>query len=320
MRAVRGALVIVALLCAVVAGSYAIHRGPIPRAAIPGPTTAPRPPRPATTVTIPPTTTTTLPHAPLGLQWAPFGTAVGGRSPMELAFPSGTAAAPTAAVVWLDRTQVIPQLIPGTKLPGGVGWNPFAEVPLAERAMLVAAFNGGFMFTDARGGFFAEGRTAYPLIAGAASLVIHADGTATVGVWGRDVSVDPTVVAVRQNLVLMVDGGAPTADTVRPYPFWGLTPTKSEVVWRSAIGVDSLGNLIYAAAANIVPAALAALMVQAGCIRAMEFDINHGFVTFNSYAQIASGVTGSRLLASMANSGDRYLAPDTRDFVAVLHR
>ena len=61
-------------------------------------------------------------------------------------------------------------------------------------------------------------------------------------------------------------------------------------------------------------------MVQAGCVRAMQLDINHGFVTFNTYAPAASGVTGTRLLTSMANGGDRYLAPDTRDFIAVLHR
>ena len=223
MRGVRAALVIVALLGAVMAGSYLIHRGPTPKAAIP----APRSPRRAmttTTVTLPPTTTTTLPHAPPGLQWAPLGAAVGGRAPMEVAFPGGTAAAPTAAVVWLDRTQVSAQLIPGRQLPGGVGWNPFGQVPPAERAALVAAFNGGFKFTDSRGGFYAQGRAAYPLVAGAASLVIRADGTATVGTWGGDVTLDPTVVAVRQNLVLLVDGGAPTADAARAYPYWGLSP------------------------------------------------------------------------------------------------
>ena len=293
MRGVRAALVVVASLVIVAAGSFAIHRTPTPKAAIPATARPPKMAGTTTTVTLPPTTTTTLPHAPLGLQWAPLGATAGGRAPMEVAFPTGTVAAPTAAVVWLDRTQVTPQLIPGRQLPGGVGWSPFAEVPPAERAALVAAFNGGFKFTDSRGGFYAQGRVAYPLVAGAASLVIRADGTATVGTWGRDVTLDPTVVAVRQNLVLLVDAGAPTADAARAYPFWGLTPNKSQLVWRSAIGVDSQDNLIYAASANILPAALAALMVQAGCVRAMQLDINHGFVTFNTYAPVATGVTGT---------------------------
>ena len=46
-----------------------------------------------------------------------------------------------------------------------------------------------------------------PLRAGAASFVIYVDGTATVGQWGRDVTMTPNVTSVRQNLDLLVDNG-----------------------------------------------------------------------------------------------------------------
>ena len=47
-----------------------------------------------------------------------------------------------------------------------------------------------------------------PLVDGAASLVIDNTGTPTVGDWGRDVTMNPTVASVRQNLSLIVDSGA----------------------------------------------------------------------------------------------------------------
>ena len=47
----------------------------------------------------------------------------------------------------------------------------------------------------------------FPLRVGAASLVIYRNGTALVGEWGRDARMAPNVVAVRQNLNLLVDNG-----------------------------------------------------------------------------------------------------------------
>ena len=40
--------------------------------------------------------------------------------------------------------------------------------------------------------------------------MIGADGTATVGQWGRDLTMGPDIVAARQNLDLPVDGGVTT--------------------------------------------------------------------------------------------------------------
>jgi hypothetical protein len=319
----------VLVLLGVAAGSYAVHRGPTPKAApvgtsVPAGAHGSSATRPAPTSA----TTTTLPHPVAGLPWAPLGPPVDGHPAMQaalLATPvSATAAATpataTAAIAWVDRALVSAQLIPGRQQPGGVGWDPLGEVPVARRPALVGAFNGGFKIADSRGGFYAQGRTAYALVAGAASLVVHADGTATVGVWGRDATMDPTVVGVRQNLVLLVDAGAPTDAVARPYPFWGFTPNNSQLVWRSAVGVDGHGNLIYAAAASVTPRELADLMVRAGCVRAMELDINRALITFNAYAATGTGVQGARLLATMATTGDRYLTPDTRDFVALYRR
>ncbi len=51
---------------------------------------------------------------------------------------------------------------------------------------LVAAFNAGFLMTNAGGGYYTDGRTVLPLRTGAASFVVYADGTSTVGAWGTE--------------------------------------------------------------------------------------------------------------------------------------
>jgi len=50
-----------------------------------------------------------------------------------------------------------------------------------------------------------------PLRPGAASLVIYRDGSSTVAKWGRDAKLSSNVVAVRQNLDLLVDNGKAVA-------------------------------------------------------------------------------------------------------------
>src|SRR6202040_2509010 len=107
----------------------------------------------------------------------------------------------------------------------------------------------------------------------------------------------------------------------RPDPGWGVTPTGSSKVWRSAVGVDGTGNLIYLAARNLDPATLAGLAVAAGCVRAMQLDIGYPNVSFNTYRQSATGsVAGAKARATMSETGNRYLRPDNRDFIALYRR
>jgi hypothetical protein len=89
------------------------------------------------------------------------------------------------------------------------------------------------------------------------------------------------------------------------------------LVWRSGIGVDAHGNLIYAAANAISESGLAGLLRRAGAVRAMALDENTYFVDFFTYAA-AGGAEPSKLLPSMRNPKDRYLVPDQRDFFMVL--
>ena len=173
------------------------------------------------------------------------------------------------------------------------------------------------------GGFYADGREAIPLVDGSASLVVHTDGTVDVGMWGRDDRMGTNVVSVRQNLVLILDGGQPVSGIDSNDHRWGRTLGNKVSVWRSGVGVRPDGTLVYAASNGLTVETLAAMLQAAGCVRAMELDINPEWVTFNLFTHPnsdATALSGTKLLPDMHRPADRFLGPDSRDFVAVLAR
>jgi hypothetical protein len=260
-------------------------------------------------------------------QWQPIGGLVGGRPALYAAFlrPDPVHTSLTAALVWINPRLAAFHLVAGSVDPGGAGWPCMAPLATALRRRLLATFNPGFRLKDSQGGYYQEGRSARPLIPGAASLVIMQDGTATVGQWGRDVTMTSTVAAVRQNLSLIVDGGQITPGVYQNSSrSWGFTVRNEVLVWRSGIGVTASGALIYAAGPGLSIASLATLLLRAGVVRAMELDINTPRVAFASFKVPAGGsanaTNGSMLLPEMTGGVARYLGPSTRDFFALVAR
>ena len=240
--------------CSSNVGSTSAHRTPATRATSPVVTTTPAPTTPAPTTTAP-TTTTTLPAhlaapgaptpfatpAPSGDgTWSAAGRSVDGVPAVyetELVPPGGTQ---EAGIAWMDTDLCSGQLYrlqePGRRsLPvhgahrAGAGHHP------GRRLQRRLPHEGR------RGGYYTEGKTVVPLVAGAASLVIDADGTVTVGAWGSDVTMTPNVVAVRQNLVPLVEGGRPTAEATSPdWQAWA-TPAGPRRVPRACPGSSTSG-------------------------------------------------------------------------------
>jgi hypothetical protein len=230
--------------------------------------------------------------------WHPAGRKVDGVPAVyeaELVPPGGTQ---PAGLAWMDTPLLAARLYSGSQSPGGTSWKLSAPVKPAQAATLVAAFNGGFQMKDAHGGYYSEGNMAYPLVRGAASLVIYSDGSATVGAWGTDVgSNSPTgarAVAVRQNLVPLVAGGRPTAAAAAGnWLAWGNTCGQHscaasvpsvEDQWRSGVGVTASGALVYTLGPGLAPLQLARLLARAGVVRGMELDINPYWPVFATYA------------------------------------
>ena len=266
-------------------------------------------------------TTPAQPSLPGEGQWQVTAT-VHGSPAMAHTFlrPDATHTSYTAAASWFDPHLVRAQLHPGAAQPGGTGWTVPSFIPPGHRTGLLAAFNSGFKLADARGGFYEGGRYAKPLVAGGASMVFHADGTMTVGQWGRDVTMSPKVAAVRQNLTLLVDHGqvvpSINADTQQT---WGSTIGSKKYVWRSGIGVTASGALVSVIGPRLSAHTLADLLQRAGCVRGMQLDINPDWTSFIDYHPTAdpTHLQAVNLLPTMTRSPTRYNTTSARDFVTL---
>jgi hypothetical protein len=192
------------------------------------------------------------------------------------------------------------------------------EVPIGSRARLLATFNSAFKLDDSGGGFALRGQTYAPMKSGMATLVGYASGRVDVQAWSGGVHVPMDVQFARQNLPLIVSGGRANPNLTDGSQ-WGATLGNAIRVWRSGIGVDARGDLIYAAANDQTVGSLAGILIRAGAVRAMELDINSYWVTFINYAHPDAGQPAS-LLANMTRPPERYLTPDDRDFFAVYLR
>jgi hypothetical protein len=238
--------------------------------------------------------------------------------------PDAASPAVIANVVRFDQAHLRTVYVPGLREPGGT-WAWHSEIPTKDRSTVIAAFNAGFKFRHTPGGVFTEGRHAVrALEPGLASLVIHADGRSDVVAWPGPSALTSDVATVRQNLALIVDGGQPAAGLSSDRGLrWGTKKSQFQYTWRSAVGVDARGRLIYAAGSDMTLVQLARAMVDAGAVRAMQLDIHDGVVTFNWYrpnAHASLGVDASKLAPSMQRPATRYLAPDQRDFIAIQTR
>ena len=224
-----------------------------------------------------------------------------------------------AGVAWMNSALTRFTLIAGTRQPGGGVGPAGGHVPTSLRDSLLAAFNSGYKMNDTPGGSLIEGHATKSMIDGIATFAVRADGTATVGEWGTDLTADQAYVGLRQNLhLVVVDGVAVSGLATNAGGRWG-TVRNTLPTWRSGLGVTAKGDLLYVAGNNLTLAVLGDSLVRAGAVTAMELDIHRGMVTFNLFTQQPS-LKGHNLLPNMTSSADRYLSTDWRDFIMVTSR
>ena len=254
-------------------------------------------------------------------RWQQSGRLVNGRPVMWITYlrPDAVHTSLLAGVAHLDMSRLTATLHAGTEVPGGGPWIHGPKIGTSDYPYVIAAFNSAFRLDNSGGGYYAEGRLVQALVPGRASLVTYSDGHVDVGLWGRDDVMTPAVTAVRQNLELIVDGGKLVPGLVDANSSqWGATVGNQTYVWRSGVGITAHGNLVYAAGPGLNVETLAEILRRAGCVRAMELDINSYWTSFTFYAPAADGnLRASNLLASMVRSPTRYLTDGTRDFVEI---
>lgn len=220
-----------------------------------------------------------------------------------------------AGVAWMSHTLKF-ALHPGYQDPGTKGFTLPDHVTKSELPKLVATFNGGFKLKDAGGGIYDHGNTVGTLVPGAASLVIYKDGHATVGAWGKDVSMSPDIAYVRQNLKPLIHDGKLSSNLDgNVESTWGATLGGAYAVWRSGLGVTATGDLVYVAGDALTVSSLADLLQRAGAVTAMQLDINTAWVSYMTYNHHGSNVVPHKLV-QFQRPTSRYLSSVSRDFVA----
>ncbi len=226
-----------------------------------------------------------------------------------------------AYAVWMNQSSLKFGLHPGYQQPGGT-WQAPDSITADARNGLVATWNGGFKIKpdDALGGFYAEGRTAVPLVNGKAAEVFYQDGSIKIGQWGRDETMAPNVVGVRENLSLLVDSGQVTVGPGDGSSAqWGYTIKNSYYIARSGVGMTAKGDIVYVSGGQLSVYTLAKLLQAAGCVYAMELDINPDWVSFMYYNGDPANPTPNKLW-DFVQPANRYFEPSDRDFVAVYLR
>jgi hypothetical protein len=222
-----------------------------------------------------------------------------------------------AGLAWIDTKRTTVTLNPGRQEPSVSIPRGAMDVPTARRGKLLATFNSGFKLSDSHGGFVLDGHTYATMHDGQATLVGYSDGRVDVIDWHYGPLAPSSVTFARQNLPLLVNQGRPSPNLESSE--WGATVGNAVLVWRSGVGVDRHGNLIYAAGEDQSVGSLADTLAHAGAVRAMELDINSYWVSFITYG--APGASAPvNLLSGMERPATRYLTPDDRDFFAVYSR
>ena len=225
-----------------------------------------------------------------------------------------------AAVMWLDPKLLAGRLHEGITDPGGTWPTPDRITP-ALASTVAAAMPGGFRTNNGpvgnRGGYYDNGRVAEPLRFGAASLVIAKDGTASIGQWGRDVSMSPSVASVRQNLDLLVDAGTvnPTCSSGST-PIWGYGVGNQAYVPRTGIGQRADGALVFVNSPVTSVCSLGRLLAQAGAVKGMQLDINYDWSIGYYFTHDAAGVHTHLTRASQSKGPDHYFSAQSREFIA----
>jgi hypothetical protein len=224
-----------------------------------------------------------------------------------------------AGVAWIDSTRTHLEYVPGlAEPPEPLEHRGSGEVPPAMRGRLVATFNGGFPLETSNAGLIYRGKVVETMVNGIATVVAYRDGRVDIVRWEQGPRAPRNVWFAKQNLPPIIDEGRLNPN-LSDGPEWGETVNNATRVWRSGLGIDSHGNLLYAAANYQTVESLAKVLKRAGAVRALELDINEDWTSFISYRH-PGAAEPSNLLPEMLRPPERYLTPDERDFFAIYLR
>jgi len=223
-----------------------------------------------------------------------------------------------AYVAWFDHTRSALAYYPGRYEPPAAPDRGPMQVPSGQRWRLLATFNSGFIYTDGHNGSSIGGRMYEPLQRGLATLIAYRDGRVDIKRWTGGSDAGSTIAFARQSLPLIIQDGR-LNPALNDSSQWGYTLGNAVRVWRTGVGIDRRGNLIYAAADYQTVITLARILQHAGAVRAMQLDINPEWPTLITYRHRGE-LTPTKVVPNYQQPATRYLVPDDRDFFAVYRR
>ncbi len=249
--------------------------------------------------------------------WKPAGAHAGPNPPVLLTTFRSDPEYPqfVAGVAWINHEDTHLAYVPGLAEPPEIEHRGPAEVPPSLRDRVVATFNGGFPLETSNAGLIYRGQVIAPMVDGIATVVEYRNGSVDIVRWSKGESDPPHVWFAKQNLPPIIYEGKLNPN-LSDGPEWGATVNNAVRVWRSGLGVDAHGNLLYAAANYQTVESLAKILQRAGAVRAIELDINEDWTSFITYRH-PGAADPSNLLPEMFRPPERYLTPDERDFFAV---
>jgi hypothetical protein len=253
--------------------------------------------------------------------WRPSGPPVNGGPPVLVTTYRTERAYPqiVAYLAWFDHTRTASAYYPGRYEPPNASLRGPTEIPYSQRYRLLATFNGGFIYADGLNGDAVNGVTNEPLKQGNATVVAYKNGKVDIVDWRGGTSPGRNVAWARQSLPLIIDHGK-LNPKLSLGTEWGYTLGNAVRVWRTGLGIDKHGDLIYVAANDQTVITLAEILKRAGAVRAMELDINPEWYTLITYRHRHRRLVPTQIAYNYQQPSTRYLVPDDRDFFAIYRR
>ncbi|MCC7364916.1 MAG: phosphodiester glycosidase family protein [Dehalococcoidia bacterium] len=222
-------------------------------------------------------------------------------------------------VLLVDTRRARLHITGGTEDPGGDrGVRGPGVIPEADVEHLLAAWNGGFKGPHGGFGMVADGKEYRPLRNGLATVCVDGAGVVEMGEYGSSITMEPGMVACRQNAVLLVKDGEVSKRVNEGNDTWGYVKVDSSefITWRSAVGLTKDGHLLIASGQSLSAETLAQALWAAGAHTAMQLDINSPYVLTGLFFPEADGtMTAQRFMDSMPDTPSRYFKTQERDFM-----
>ncbi len=219
--------------------------------------------------------------------------------------------------MWMDPAYLKFRFVPGYKWPEKSPRTAADKTPASWIAPMVAAFNGAFKLHDGVGGYYYRGTTVAPLMDGQASLVTYADGSLRIGAWNRDIQMSPEIVAVRQNLKPIIDGGVIQATPNDPPKTWGITIHQTPYANRTLLGVMKDGSFVFEFAHRASPMMLAREGLKVGIQFAIVLDMNGIWPTGFVYTPTPRHLIGMKINPYIVRMPKLYMQAPDKDFITV---